>query len=228
MKLKILEKRQELNDVFSFILQPDKQISWKAGQFAIYKIPHENQDDRGDTRIFTISSPPYQKKIILTTRYLFRESSSFKKALFAKKENDFVEILQIQGHFTVEDTNRKMVFIPGGIGITPFHSILLDLEKRDSIKDIILIYSNKNKDSIIFRNAVDRLDKIFKGLKIHYIFSPQRCDQELIEKLVPDMKDRMFYLSGPTLMVDSLNNVLQKLNVDKKNIKNDYIPGTGE
>lgn len=228
MKVKILEKRQEIDGVFSFIFQPEKETSWKAGQFAIYKIPHTNQDNRGDIRIFTISSPPYQGKIMLTTRYLFEESSSFKKALFAKKENDLVEILKIQGNFTVEDPNQKIVFIAGGIGITPFHSFLLDLEKRSNIKDIILIYSNKNEDSIIFRNTIDRLYKDFKGLKVHYIFSPQLCDQELIEKLVPDMKERMFYLSGPTRMVDSVDNALQNLNIDKKNIKNDYIPGTGE
>lgn len=228
MKLELIEKREETADVFSFIFKPRIPVSWQAGQYALYKIPHANPDDRGDTRIFTISSPPHQGKIMLTTRYLYQESSSFKKALFAKKENDFVEILKIQGNFTVEDPNQKMVFIAGGIGITPFHSILLDLEKRNNIRDIILIYSNKDENSVIFREIIDRLNKDFKDLKVCYIFSPQRCDRELIEKLVPDMKERMFYLSGPTRMVDSVNNALKELTIDKKNVKNDYIPGTGE
>jgi glycine betaine catabolism B len=228
LKLKIIEKRQELDDVFSFIFQPEKPISWKAGQYVLYKIPHDNPDDRGDTRIFTISAPPYQKKIMLTTRFFFQESSSFKQTLFAKKVGDSVEALRVQGHFTVEDADKKLVFITGGIGITPFHSILLDLGKKKAIKDIILIYSNKNEESIVFKDTMNRLEKQFPGLKIHYIFSPRRCDQELIRETVPDIQERIFYLSGPILMVKSVEKALQQLRIDRENIRKDYFPGTGE
>jgi len=228
MKLKMVEKRQEKEDVFSFIFQPQEPVSWRAGQFVLYRIPHENPDDRGDTRIFTISSPPYQKKIMLTTRYFFQESSSFKQALFAKEVGDFVEALKIQGDFTVEDANKKMVFITGGIGITPFHSILLDLENKKNIQDIILIYSNKNEESIVFKDTMNRLEKQFHGFKIRYIFSPQRCDQELIKESVPDIEKRIFYISGPMAMVKSVEEALRQLNVDREKIKKDYFPGTGE
>ena len=228
MKLKIVEKRQETDDVFSFIFQPLKPISWQAGQYVLYKIPHDNPDDRGDTRIFTISYPPYQKKIMLTTRFFFQQSSSFKQALFAKKVGDSLEGLRVQGHFTVEDVNKKLVFIAGGIGITPFHSILLELENRKNIKDIILIYSNKNEESIVFRDTLDRLSKQFQGLKVHYIFSPQRCDKKMIRESVPDIKERIFYLSGPIRMVKSVEEALKQLNADRENIRKDYFPRTGE
>jgi len=224
----MVEKRQEKEDVFSFIFQPQEPVSWRAGQFVLYKIPHENPDDRGNTRIFTISSPPYQKKIMLTTRYFFQESSSFKQALFAKEVGDFVEALKIQGDFTVEDANKKMVFITGGIGITPFHSILLDLENKKNIQDIILIYSNKNEESIVFRDTMNRLDKQFHGFKIRYIFSPQRCDQELIKESVQDIEKRIFYISGPMPMVKAVEEALRQLAVDREKIKKDYFPGTGE
>lgn len=225
MKLELIEKREESADVFSFIFKPRIPVSWQAGQYVLYKIPHNNPDDRGDTRIFTISSPPYQKNLMLTTRYAFKESSSFKKALFAKQIGDVVEASTVRGKFIVEDINQKFVFIAGGIGITPFYSILLDLEKQNKIKDIILIYSNKKKENIVFRDTLERLAKQFPGLRIIYIFSPRHCDKELIQETVPDIQERIFYLSGPVRLVKSVEEVLRQLSVDKNKIKKDYIPG---
>jgi len=228
MKLKLIEKTQETNDVFSFVFQPPNPVSWQAGQYVFYKLPHDNPDDRGDTRIFTISSPPYQERIMITTRFFFQESSSFKKALFSKEVGDSIEALRIQGHFTVEEPNQKLVFIAGGIGITPFHSILLELEKRNKIKDIILIYSNRNEESVVFKQTMDRLEKKFQGISIKYIYSPQRCNKELIKESVPDIYERIFYLSGPIRMVRSVEEALEELNVNRENIRKDYFPRTGE
>lgn len=228
MQLKMEERRKEVDDVFSFIFQPQEVISWQAGQYLLYKIPHEHPDERGDTRIFTISSPPYQKKIMLTTRYLFEESSSFKKALFAKKVGDMVEAIKIGGEFTVNKEDKKLVFIAGGIGITPYHALLLELEERREEKDIILIYSNREVNNIVFKDTIDRLAKEYHTLKVNYIFSPQRCDQELIKQTVPDILKRIFYLSGPMAMVKGVEEALRQLNVPQENIKKDYFPGIKE
>lgn len=225
MKLKIEEKRREVDDVYSIIFQPEEPISWQAGQYALYKIPHNNPDSRGETRIFTISLPPFQKKIMLTTRYLYEESSSFKKALFAKKEGEIIEVIKIEGSFTVNKEDKKLVFIAGGIGITPYHSILLELEKRGENKDIILIYSNRDENNIVFQDTLKRLTKQYNKLELVYLFPPQRCDIPLINKVVPNIQDRIFYISGPMVMVKAVEEALQQLKVDKKNIKKDYFPG---
>ncbi|OQA11512.1 MAG: dihydroorotate dehydrogenase electron transfer subunit [bacterium ADurb.Bin363] len=140
MKFRIEEKRKEVDDIYSFIFQPQEPVTWQAGQYALYRVSHDNPDNRGETRIFTISSPPFQKRIMLTTNYSFEESSSFKKALFARKAGDVVEAIKIDGKFTVNKEYQKLVFIAGGIGITPFHSILLDLEEK---KDDILVGSSE-------------------------------------------------------------------------------------
>jgi ferredoxin-NADP reductase len=228
MKFLIEEKLRETDDVFSFILQPQEPISWQAGQYVLYKILHDNPDNRGDTRIFTISSPPFQRKIRLTTRYLFAESSSFKKALFAKEAGDTVEAIKIDGSFTVNVEDKKLVFVAGGIGITPYHSILLELEKREENKDIILIYSNKDENHIIFKDTIERLAKQYDRLDIVYLFSPQRCDIPLIKKVVLDIAERIFYISGPMVMVKSVEEALHELGVDGKKIKKDYFPGITE
>ncbi len=224
MKLTLIEKRKETEDVFSFIFEPSKSVTWQAGQYLIYKIPHEKQDDRGDSRIFTISSPPYQKQIMLTTKYYFQESSSFKKALFSKKIGDKIESSNVKGNFILEDNDKKMVFIAGGIGITPFRSMLLEMDYRKNIQDIVLIYSNKNDKSIIFKDILDSLAKKYAELSVNYIFSPQRCDVQLIHKIVADAKSRVYYISGPIIMINSVEETLQYFQVKKENIKKDYFP----
>ena len=225
MKLKLTEKRQEAKDVFSFIFEPQESISWQAGQFIVYRIPHDHPDNRGDTRIFTISSPPHQKKIMLTTRYFFEQSSSFKQALFKKEPGSYVEGIEVRGHFTIEDANRKFAFIAGGIGITPFHAILLDLEQKEKIEDIVLIYSNRDRENVVFEDAMKRLENQFPGLRIVYLFSPQHCDLEVVKTSVPDIPARIFYLSGPTGMVKSVEEVLQQFDVESSKLKKDYLPG---
>ena len=228
MKLLIEERRKEIGDAFSFIFKPEEPVIWQAGQYALYRIPHDNPDSRGEIRIFTISSPPFQKKLMLTTHYLFEESSSFKKALFAKKVGDEMELVKIDGKFTINKDTQKLVFIAGGIGITPFHSILLELEKKKVQKDIILIYSNKDEEHIVFKDTLDNLARVYNRLNIKYIFSPQRADENLIKETVPDIKEHLFYISGPMRLVKAVEESLYQLEVDKANIKKDYFPGLNE
>ncbi len=228
MKFRIEEKRKEVDDIYSFIFQPQEPVTWQAGQYALYRVSHDNPDNRGETRIFTISSPPFQKRIMLTTNYSFEESSSFKKALFAKKAGDVVEAIKIDGKFTVNKEYQKLVFIAGGIGITPFHSILLDLEEKKDYRDIILVYSNKNEEHIVFKDTLNNLAKRYSKLNIKYIFSPQRADENLIKETVPDLEERVFYISGPMRLVKAVEETLYQLKVDKENIKKDYFPGINE
>ncbi|MFZ2330786.1 MAG: FAD-dependent oxidoreductase [Atribacterota bacterium] len=228
MKFRIEEKRKEVDDIYSFIFQPQEPVTWQAGQYALYRVSHDNPDNRGETRIFTISSPPFQKKIMLTTNYSFEESSSFKKALFAKKAGDVVEAIKIDGKFTVNKEYQKLVFIAGGIGITPFHSILLDLEEKKDYRDIILVYSNKNEEHIVFKDTLNNLAERYSKLNIKYIFSPQRADENLIKETVPDLEERVFYISGPMRLVKAVEETLYQLKVDKENIKKDYFPGINE
>lgn len=228
MKLKLEEKRKENSDVFSFIFQPQEPVSWQAGQYMVYHIPHDNPDSRGENRHFTISSAPFQKKIMLTTHYLFEESSSLKKALFAHKPGDIVEGVKVDGKFTLTPEDKKLVFIAGGIGITPYHSILLELEKNQDYRDIILIYSNKDEEHVVFKDTIERLAKEYPDFKVFYLFSPQRADADLIQKIVPDIAERVFYLSGPMRMVKAVEEALQQLKVPVDNIRKDYFPRVDE
>src|SRR4030042_5259503 len=157
MKVTLIEKIQETKDIYSFIFKPEKQVTWEAGQHIFLKIPHPNPDNRGVIRHFTISSAPFEKNISITSRFDIEKGSSFKKALLKLKTGSTIEAYNLRGNFTIKDLKARYAFIAGGIGITPYRSILLDLSNKNNSVNIILIYGNKDQN-IVFKDTLDSIE----------------------------------------------------------------------
>jgi ferredoxin-NADP reductase len=224
MKVTLIEKIRETKDVYSFIFKSEKQVIWEAGQHIFLKIPHPNPDNRGIIRHFTISSAPFEKNISITSRFDIEKGSSFKKALLKLKTGSSVEAFNLRGNFIIKDLKAKYVFIAGGIGITPYRSILLDLSNKNNSVNIILLYGSKDQN-IVFKGTLDEIESKYKWLKIHYIIEPQLINGEIIKNKVPDFQERIFYISGPLIMVKIVEGILSKLNISKSSIAKDYFPG---
>jgi len=224
MKLKLTAKKVESTGVVSFIFKPDEPLTWKAGQFLHYVLNHGATDDRGSDRWFTIASAPYERHVMLTTRLAAKKSSSFKKALKGLKLGDIIEVSDLDGDFLVTDARKQYVFLAGGIGITPFRSILKETAHAGTPLHVTLIYANRDKVAA-YQKELEAMARRNVNLKIHYLFSPQRIDKETVKKLVPDLKKPHFYVSGPEPMVEGVGKMLQEMGVPKKQIKQDWFPG---
>jgi len=224
LKVELLEKYHETEDVVSFIFKPLENLEWKPGQFIYYKIPHEDPDNRGIMRHFTIASAPHEKHIRLTTRFFPEGGSSFKKALNQLEIGSQIDAFELDGSFTLDDCKGKYVFIAGGIGITPFRSILSDLENKDKVCDIVLFYGSRD-ENIIFKSRFEEIAQRYPSLKIHYVISPDRIDLETLKEKVPDLLDRICYISGPMIMIKTLEESLLEIGVSSRMIKTDYFSG---
>lgn len=220
MKLTLIEKKQETKDAFTFIFKPDEVISWFAGQYLIYSLAHENSDTRGKMRFFTISSSPFERNPSITTRIDPANGSSFKRKLLSLNKGDIIDAKGPDGDFIIEDYSKDYCFIAGGIGVTPFGSILKQLEFDKKDLNIEFLYSNSDKE-FIFKEELDKLE--LKNLKIKY-FKGQGIGEKQI-KAVKDFKNRIFYISGPDPMVETLEKLLIFIGIDKENIKSDYFSG---
>jgi ferredoxin-NADP reductase len=143
MKFTSSATKQEANDTFSFIFAPEQPLQWKAGQLLRHELNHPNPDDRGVERFFSIASAPHEKHVMLTTRFASK-SSSFKKALKNLRRGDAIEAHDLEGDFVVDDSRKTFVFIAGGIGITPFRAILLDLDYNRKPLNVQLLYANRD------------------------------------------------------------------------------------
>ena len=226
MILKFVEKVPRSKDCFSFIFRTQSDIKWKAGQYMQFTLPHENPDDRGVNRFFTISSAPFEGFIMLTTRFAGDKSSTFKKALFSLEKGQNISALAPQGEFILEDFKKSYVLIAGGIGITPYRSILLELEHENLISstEIYLLYANRDND-IVFKDDFDRIAVSTNSFKVRYIISPEKLNLELIKIAIPFYRKKTYYISGPPGLVKSVEDELLADGIELSQIKLDYFPG---
>ena len=224
MKLNLTAIKSESPDVKSFIFQPSKPLIWKAGQYLHYMLHHEPTDDRGSDRWFTLASAPFERHVMITTRFAKGKGSTFKKTLKALKLGDSIEVSDVDGDFIVEDRDKDYVFIAGGIGITPFRSIIKEMQHKRVPLRVTLIYASRHAH-VVYRKELEIAAKQNPHFSLHYVFSPQRIDRLTIRKLVPNLKKPLFYISGPEPMVESTGKLLQKIGVPKNHIKQDWFPG---
>ena len=225
MKLKLLEKRQETQDVTSFIFEYPKETIYQAGQFFHYVLHHRPTDDRGSDRFFTNAAAPFEQQVRITTRETKNAGSSFKKKLFSLVEGKGIEVSNVSGDFVLGDLQKEYVFIAGGIGITPFRSMLVQLKHEKHMASITLLYANKDKESVVYKEELENIAKEFSAFSIQYVFSPEHIDEQKIKKLIPDFSKKIFYISGPELMVDSLGETLKTMGLTDEQIKQDWFPG---
>lgn len=223
MKLTLIKKKKETPDVTSFVFKPKEKLTWIAGQYLHYVLHHEPTDDRGSDRWFTISSAPFEKHVQITTRLTKEKGSSFKNKLQTIEIGKDIEISYLHGDFIVEDPSKDYVFIAGGIGITPFRSVIAQLHHDKKPINVTLLYANKDKN-VVFKDEFENIAKSNPNFKIHYIYSPEHIDEAKIKEFVPNKENKTFYVSGPEPMVESLISMLKGIGIKDDQIKGDFFP----
>lgn len=223
MKLRLVARHPEVGDVTTLVFEPEQPITWQAGQFLQYSLPHSSVDDRGIKRWFTISAAPFEGKIQITTRF-FAKRSSFKTHLHDLKIGDEIEAGVPEGDFVLDDPSKAYVFIAGGIGITPFRSILTQADHDGQKLSVELLYGNRTADTSVFLDHLTALSLRNPALKIHNILEPARIDAALIKQL-PDYQSKSYYVSGPEPMVEAFEKILADLRIPESQQHYDYFPG---
>ncbi len=234
--LSLKNRIQLAPDIFNFTFSSGQKLSFSPGQYLEWTLAHSNPDNRGIRRYFTIASSPTEQELMIGVKF-YEKSSSFKKALLLMQQNDEIVASNLRGEFTLpKDPNKKFVFIAGGIGITPFRSMIKYLLDTDQTRSIVLLYSNKFISDIVYKDVFDLAQKQF-GLKIIYTLTEVNnippnwnsyrgfINKDIIEKEIPDYKERYFYLSGPNSMVSAFQVTLKKMGITNDHIKTDFFPG---
>ncbi len=234
--LKLKEKNKLTSDTYEFAFENKKKIQFKPGQYLEWTLEHDKSDSRGNRRYFTIASSPTEDKIKLGVKF-YDHSSSYKKALLALDGIKTIAASQLSGEFTIpKDKNKKLVFIAGGIGITPFRSIIKYLMDTNEKRDVTLVYSNATKADIAYKSFFDSA-ALSLGIKVIYVITREdgqnensfyygHIDEKSIREIVPDFNEKYFYISGTHAMVNSVKNLLLKdVRVKNNQIKIDFFPG---
>ncbi|MCX6044288.1 MAG: RnfABCDGE type electron transport complex subunit D [Chloroflexi bacterium] len=234
--LRLKEKIQIAPGVYDFIFAPDRKFAFAPGQYMEWTLGHVEPDSRGNRRYFTLASAPTEDQLRVGIKFS-QNSSTFKQALLAMNRDSEIVAAQLAGDFVLpDDPKQKCVLIAGGIGITPFRSMIQYLLDTRQPRPITLFYANRTVNEIVYQDVFERAQRQLGIKTIYTVTDPRdlpawwpgkvgRISAELIKAEVPDYQDCVFYISGPQGMVDAFKTLLRQLHVKPAHIKTDFFPG---
>lgn len=233
MKATITEREQIAEGTLLVTFSLREPVSFKPGQFFFVTLlnpPYTDQEGSG--RHFSIVNSPTQNTILQMATRL--RDSAFKKSLQELPLGTEVEVGPIGGSFVLpEDTTRPLVFIAGGIGITPYISMLQYIKEKNLPYPVTLLYSNRNKKSTAFLEELGRLTKEIPNFKLVAIMTQDEqwsgekryIDTTLFHEYFPSIDENTYYVAGPPKMVEMLTKTLVDAGVKVEHIKSENFTG---
>jgi glycine betaine catabolism B len=228
-------------------LENNTLLDYTAGQFAFFDIGEVYNDPKGPIRHFTISSSPTENFIMFSTRI---RDSPYKKRLSTLEKGTKVKVRGPEGQFVLhQDYTNPAIFLSGGIGVTPFRSMIKYATDMQLPVKIIMFDSNRNRNNILFKKEFDEWASINKNLKIIYTISEkyQNNEQSSLSSTANDWKgeygrinkamilkyvdinvlnNSIFYICGPPSMLKAMQSLLQEdLEIPKERIKVEEFVG---
>lgn len=229
--LEFIKKQMIARNTYTFYFKRGKFPDFIPGQYIRLTLPHKNSDDRGTSRYFTISSSPLEKKYLtITTKIYSLSPSSFKKTLLNLKPATKVNVFGPMGWFLLpEHDGLEKIFIAGGIGVTPFYSLLQTLADKKLEKLITLFVSFKTKEHAVFYEELTEIANKNSHINVVYLFSNSQENQNsfdaVFEKYISDLGKPVFYIVGSPEMVYSTKNLLLDLGIPEEKIQTEDFTG---
>lgn len=202
---------------FTLHIATKKSFSFSAGQFCFLRLDRDNLHARHP---FTIASAPGEP-----LRFTIKEAGRFTKAVKSLPIGSSIYIDGPFGVFVPPD-NRRLVFIAGGVGVTPFMSILRDRIRRNIKQPITLLFRAKTDQDIIFQQEIDSIHEPWFS-KIYILSksgdrSPTHDHGHITEGTimshVSDIENSLYYICGPEKMKRSVQKTLSILGVSRRHI----------
>ncbi len=237
LRRKLFLKLQSIQGIaqqtYEYTFEKPHGFNYKAGQYLEWMLPHDKADSRGIRRYFTIASGPEEASLRLALKVPI-EASTFKKSLMALTPDSTVIASQLAGDFVLPKGNdKKIAFVAGGIGITPFRSHLAHLHHINAHRNVILYYCNNTSSEVAYKDFFTALNKKILT-KIVYVLAKEPASTEyesgffsadIVKRNTPDYAERFWYISGPPPMVNATDKALRSLGIRRRNIKKDFFPG---
>lgn len=230
-----LKKRIRLGpSTYDYVFAAARPFDYKPGQYMEFTLPHHEPDNRGVRRYFTLASSPTEPDLHVGVRFN-NPSSTFKRTLLAMDASVPIVAGQLSGDFTLPDNlTQSIVLIAGGIGITPYRSMLKYVLDRGEKRPMTLIYAERNIDEIAYQDVLSEALQAGVTVVCTLTDTPANPPQgyrhgslnaALLKEVVSDFQHPIFYISGPHGMVTDVNGMLLDLSVPRHHIKTDFFPG---
>ncbi|HEV8405489.1 MAG TPA: Rieske 2Fe-2S domain-containing protein [Nitrososphaera sp.] len=237
LPLKLISKEKlEGTDIMTFKLERD-DMDFSAGQFGYFKLEGVKNDPRGPIRHFSFASSPTEEEYLMISTRI--RDTPYKKKLASLEIGSPIQTWGPQGEFVLHDDNSKpAVFLSGGIGVTPFRSMIKYATDKHLPMKIVMFDSNRDERNILYRHEFDRWASQNRNLNVIYTVTDQnpsvwtgekgRINKEMINRHANEetLAKSIFYVCGPPAMLDAMHRLLQKdLQIPKERIKIEEFTG---
>lgn len=222
-----LTRREETAEgTMAFRFEKPAGFSFEPGQSASFTLLDPPAEPNSTRRTFSLASAPFEPELMIATR--MREGSHFKRALKALPLGAKVRLSGPLGNMTLhEDTARAAVFIAGGIGITPFRSMLLQADHDRLEHRLSLAYSNRRREHAAFLAELQSLERRNDRFRLLALMTDTdgMLDEEKLERLAGAATAPIYYLAGPPAMVEAMKAILARRGVSTDDVRSEEFFG---
>jgi len=229
LRLGLVEGRAIGAGVMSFTFPRPPRFSHEGGQYMEWTLP-------GGRRFFSIASSPTEPQLMIAARFS-PTPSRYKRELARMKPGDSIMAGELGGDFVLPGNARlPIALIAGGIGITPFRSMIKYLLDVGEQRDVVLLCSASTEEEIVFRDVFDQAQHEISLRAIYTLTDTCRIrqgwcgqrgpiDREMLQREVPGLPARRFYVSGPPGFVTAMVKELRSVGVRRRNVRTDSFVG---
>jgi ferredoxin-NADP reductase len=233
MKARIKEKREVAKGtLFVTFDVGGENVEFEPGQyFWVELLDPPYEDEKGPRRHITVVTSPTEGVLGLATRI---RDTAFKRSLVEMPEGASVDVEQPKGSFVLpEDTSKQYVFVAGGIGITPFRSMLRYIADKGLDYDITLVYSNRDVESTAFLDELKELESVVPRCRVIFTMTDdptwegdkRMLDAEVLRELLGDLESFHFMIAGPPPMAKSVEASLLEAGLSEGQVQSDSFSG---
>lgn len=232
--LRLVERIPMGPSSFDFVFQPNRRFAFVPGQYMEFTLTHPNPDVRGVRRYFTLASSPTEDLVHVGVRF-YDKGSTYKRSMLNLRTDQSMLAGALGGDFTLPaDPSQPVVLIAGGIGITPYRSMLKYLVDSGEQRPVTLLYSERTEQDIAYRDVLQAA--VRHGIRVVCTLTDQQTppspgfrtgfiDEDMIRTYGGDLAHTLFYVSGPHGMVTALKHTLQSSGVPLAHIRTDFFSG---
>ena len=211
-EIELIRAKPETDDVTTFQFTRHN-LEWRAGQYMAFVIPEVSPILQQYEHWFTISSAPCQDTINISVRH---SNSPFKRALLNMKPGDHILTHTVDGDFSwPSNQSIHPTFIAGGIGVTPFISMLRQQEHDHRVINAILHYFSRPESQIAFRSEIDEMANRHSGFEVYYHAEKPFSLTPIVsaKNIAPNT---LAFLAGPPPMIDRLSAELRQNDIETR------------